>query len=220
MPKELGDEIMETYYRERATVYDEFYKVDRRKDGLIALGSWVVEQVRGRTVLEVAAGTGYWTELAATTARAVTATDCNVETLAVAAQRHLGNHVTLAVADAYQLPQFLGTFDAGMAMLWFSHVRKERRSEFLSHFTSRLTPGATILMLDQFYVEGVSSPISRRDEHDNLYTVRTLPSGATFEIIKNYPTEEELIEVISHVCEDMTVTRVDEFWSVSSRVRL
>ncbi|WP_409188746.1 class I SAM-dependent methyltransferase [Bradyrhizobium sp. RDM4] len=166
---------MEAYYRERATVYDEFYQVERRKNDLVALRSWVVKRVQGRTILEVAAGTGYWTEVAAPEARAITATDYNAETLAIAAQRRLGTHVTLAVADAYQLPNFSGAFDVGMAMLWWSHVRKERRREFLSHFISRLEPGALILMLDQFYVDGVSSPISRKDEYDNLYAVRTLP---------------------------------------------
>jgi SAM-dependent methyltransferase len=210
---------MEAYYRERATVYDEFYQVGRRKDDLVALKSWVLERVRDRTILEVAAGTGYWTEVAAPVARAITATDYNPETLAIAAQRRLGSHVTLTVADAYQLPEFTSTFDVGIAMLWWSHVQKQRRREFLSHFTSRLARGALILMFDQFYIESLSNPISRKDEWDNLYTVRTLPNGANYEIVKNYPTDKELIEAFSDVCEDVVVTRLGEFWTLSARVR-
>lgn len=210
---------MEAYYRERAAVYDEFYQVERRKADLAALRAWVVERVQGGTILEVAAGTGYWTEVAAPLALAITATDCNAETLAIAAEKHLGSHVTLAVADAYRLPDFPGTFDVGMAMLWWSHVRKERRREFLRHFTSRLAPGALLLMFDQFYIEGISAPVSRKDEWDNLYTVRTLPNGARYEIVKNYPSDEELIDALSDVCEDIVVKRLDEFWTVSARVR-
>jgi ubiquinone/menaquinone biosynthesis C-methylase UbiE len=210
---------MEAYYRERAAVYDEFYQVRRRQDDLVALRSWVVERVRNGTILEVAAGTGYWTAVAAAVARALTATDYNPETLAIAAQRSLGSNVRLIAADAYQLPQFSNTFDVGMAMLWWSHVPRQRRQEFLGHFASRLAPGALILMFDQFYVEGLSNPISRRDEWNNLYTVRALPNGATYEIVKNYPSDKELIDAFSDVCEDVEVTRLREFWTLSARVR-
>jgi ubiquinone/menaquinone biosynthesis C-methylase UbiE len=217
--KRTDYESMEAYYRERATVYDEFYQVGRRKDDLVALRSWVVERVQDGTILEVAAGTGYWTEIAAPVAKAITATDYNSEMLAIAAQRRLGSHVTLIAADAYRLPKFPGTFDVGMAMLWLSHIQKQRRREFLSHFTSRLAPGALVLMFDQFYIEGVSNPISRKDEWDNLYTVRRLPNGAKYEIVKNYPSDEELIDAFSDVCDNIAVTRLREFWTVSARVR-
>ncbi|MGJ4942003.1 class I SAM-dependent methyltransferase [Bradyrhizobium sp. HKCCYLS1011] len=210
---------MEAYYRERAAVYDEFYQVSRRQDDLVALRSWVVERVQNSTILEVAAGTGYWTEVAAPAAKTITATDCNPETLAIAAQRSLGSHVSLIVADAYQLPEFPDTFSAGMAMLWWSHVHRQRRQEFLSHFASRLAPGALILMFDQFYIEGLSSPISRRDEWNNLYTERVLPNGKTFEIVKNYPTDDEIIETFSDLCEHVEIARLREFWTVSARLR-
>jgi SAM-dependent methyltransferase len=210
---------MEAYYRERAAVYDEFYKVMRREDDLVALRSWVSERVQNSTILEVAAGTGYWTAVAAPVAKAITATDYNPETLAIAAQRSLGPHVKFAAADAYRLPEFPCTFDVGMAMLWWSHVHMQRRREFLTHFASRLAPGALVLMFDQFYVEGLSNPISRRDEWNNLYTVRTLPNGTTYEIVKNYPTDKELIDAFSDVCEGVEITRLHEFWTLSARVR-
>jgi hypothetical protein len=76
-----------------------------------------------------------------------------------------------------------------------------------------------VLMFDQFYVEGLSNPISRRDEWNNLYTVRTLPNGTTYEIVKNYPTDKELIDAFSDVCEGVEVTRLREFWTLSARVR-
>ena len=63
-----------------------------------------------RSILEVATGTGYWTEFAATVAKAITATDYNPETLAVAVKRKLGSHVAMRVADAYELPEFTSTY--------------------------------------------------------------------------------------------------------------
>ena len=107
------------------------------------LKSWLVEHVRGRHILEIAAGTGYWTEAAAAVAKAITATDYNPEMLAIAAARNLGSNVNLRTADAFALPKFGSPFDAGMAHMWWSHVGKERRQEFLSHFVSRLEPRAS-----------------------------------------------------------------------------
>jgi len=210
---------MEEYYRERASEYDKFYEVPERHDDLARLKGWLVEHVGGRTILEVAAGTGYWTETAASVAKAITATDINPEMLAIAAKRPLGPRVTLLAADAYALPEFAATFDTGMAHLWWSHVERQRQQQFLSHFVTRLQPGALLLMIDQIYVEGLSSPGCRHDEWGNQYTTRTLARGATFEIVKNYPTAEELRNSLQHVCENVSVTQLRHFWAVSARVR-
>jgi SAM-dependent methyltransferase len=210
---------MKNYYRERALEYDQIYQVARRQDELAYLKTWLIEHVRGRTILEIAAGTGYWTEVAAPVARAIVATDYNPETLAIAADRQLGRHVTFVPADAYALPEFAGVFDAGMAMLWWSHVEKQRRAEFLTHFTDRLEPGSLVAMIDQIYVEPYSSAISREDEWGNLYTLRKLASGITYEIIKNYPSDDELHAAFVGVCEDVSVVRTNEFWALSARVQ-
>ena len=83
----------------------------------------------GRTILEVAAGTGYWTAVAAPVAKAITATDINAETLAIAAARKLGEHVALVQADAGACRTLPERFDVGMAHLWWSHVRKQDRGQ-------------------------------------------------------------------------------------------
>ena len=95
---------MEIYYRDRAPEYDKFYQVPERQHDLKRLKSWLVEHVRGRHILEIAAGTGYWTEAAAAVAKAITATDYNPEMLAIAATRNLGSNVKLRTADAFALP--------------------------------------------------------------------------------------------------------------------
>jgi ubiquinone/menaquinone biosynthesis C-methylase UbiE len=119
--------MIEIYYRDRAPEYDDFYDIPERQRDLTRLKSWLRDYGRGRTILEVAAGTGYWTEAVATVAKAIVATDYNSEMLAIAAKRSLGPHVLLRAADAFALPEFDTTFDAGMAHMWWSHVAKERR---------------------------------------------------------------------------------------------
>jgi len=210
---------MEDYYRARAEEYDEFYEIPERQDDLVRLKAWLVERTRGRSILEVAAGTGHWTQAAAQVAKTITATDYNRETLALAARRSLGPHVTLLTADAYALPEFAATFDVGMAHLWWSHVGKQRRHEFLSHFVSRLQAGASILMIDQVYVEGLCRPVSSVDEWGNLLAVRKLKSGATYEIIKNYPAGDELENSFAPFSDNVEIMLLDHFWALSARLR-
>jgi hypothetical protein len=45
------------------------------------------------------------------------------------------------------------------------------------------------VLLDNLYVPGSSTPISRTDETGDTYQLRALASGETFEVLKNFPTE-------------------------------
>jgi 2-polyprenyl-3-methyl-5-hydroxy-6-metoxy-1,4-benzoquinol methylase len=208
---------MEEYYRERAAEYDAIYKVPDRQDDLVHLRAWLEEQVRGRTVLEIAAGTGHWTEAAATAAKVITATDLVPETLAIARERRLGPHVTYAKADAYALPDFGPGFEVGMAHMWWSHVGRQNRRKFLAHFASRLQPQATLLMIDQNHVDGFCGPVSRLDAWGNQLTLRKLQNGATYEIIKNFPSPEDIRESLAGICRDIDVVWYRHFWAVSAR---
>ena len=147
--------MLTDYYRKRASEYDTLYTAAAWQSELAVLRDWLVARVCGRTVLEVAAGTGYWTAVAAPMASTITATDINPEMLAIASAKDLGAHVALVQADCWMLPQFPGAFEVGMAHLWWSHVRKQDRSRFLSHFASRLRKRATLLMIDQNQRAGV-----------------------------------------------------------------
>ncbi|HXI06750.1 MAG: class I SAM-dependent methyltransferase [Phreatobacter sp.] len=212
-------DTMQEYYRARAAEYDLFYQAPERQNDLAQLKSWLIERTRGQSILEIAAGTGYWTEVVAPVAKAVTATDLNAETLEIAATRQLGDRVILRVADAYALPKPAMAFDVGMAHLWWSHVGRQKRKRFLSHFASRLRPGATLLMIDQLYVEGFTSPVSQQDRWGNRYTIRRLKDGSTYEIIKNFPQPGELEEAFREVCTNISVLRFEHFWALSAQVR-
>jgi ubiquinone/menaquinone biosynthesis C-methylase UbiE len=210
---------LEDYYRSRAPEYDRFYQNPARQNDLARLRAWLTDYVRDRTILEVAAGTGYWTEVAAPVCKAITATDPVTETLAFAAKRRLGSNVLLRTADAYDLSQFNSMFDTGMAHFWWSHIEKQRQLEFLSRFMRCLEPDALVLMIDQIYVEGICPTMSRYDEWHNRYELRTLQNGATYEIVKNYPSDEELKASFAQFGKDIRIMRLDHFWALSARNR-
>lgn len=211
--------MLAEYYQKRARQYDSLYATAAWQPDLQVLHDWLTSRVRGRTVLEIAAGTGHWTTIAAQTATAITATDINAEMLAIAAAKDLGAHVALVQADCWDLPHFPTAFQVGMAHLWWSHVRRQDRGRFLSHLASRLQPRATLLMIDQTHVPDFGAPISRRDAAGNSYEKRWLENGEAFEIVKNYPDEDELAHSVDEACEDTEVLRLNWFWALRATFR-
>lgn len=209
--------MLAEYYRKRAAEYDAFYSDPARQADLAALRAWLVEQARGRRILEVAAGTGYWTAVAAPVAASVTATDINAEPLAIAAGKLHGASVTLLQADAWELPVLPGSFDLGMAHLWWSHVRGQDRAAFLARFAMHLEPGATLLMIDENLVEKVGAPISRRDADGNTWQHRWLTTGEQYGIVKNYFDTAELERSLGTMCEGVEILQLKHFWALMAR---
>ena len=170
------DSKLRRYYADRAAEYDRVYEKPERQVDLEALRSWLPGRFTGSRVLEVACGTGYWTQAVASVAAVVVALDAAPETLALARSRPANAAVRFLVADAYRLPQGLGEFNAALAAFWFSHVPLARRHEFLAGLASVLTPGARVVLVDNRYVDGSSTPLCgrRRRRAVPLHRVRLL----------------------------------------------
>lgn len=210
---------MAAYYRARAGEYDEVYAFPARAADLAILRAWLADRVRGRSVLEVAAGTGYWTLAAAPVARCILATDINLETLAIAAARQPGATVAFQAADAFDLPRLPDPPEVGMAHLWWSHVKLQDQQRLLSHLATRLQPRARLLMIDETFVRHLSTPPSRRDAVGNSYQTRILLDGGLFEVVKNHPDEAALRHSLEPLCEDVTVQWLRHFWAVAATFR-
>ena len=52
-------------------------------------------------------------------------------------------------------------------MFWWSHVPRQRIGEFLASLHGRLEPGARVVLMDNRFVEGSSTPVSEIDAYGN-----------------------------------------------------
>jgi hypothetical protein len=126
--------------------------------------------------------------------RAITALDAAEETLAIArSKQYPAGRVEFTQGDAYALPD-RPPHDALFAGFWWSHVPLARLDAFLAGAARAVAPGAVVAFLDNRYVEGSSTPLSRRDAEGNTYQTRKLDDGSTHEVLKNFPSERELVE--------------------------
>ena len=204
-----------TYYAKRAREYEVVYSKPERQVDLQYLRERIPTRFAGRSVLEVACGTGYWTQFIAQSARIICATDLTEETLAIARGKNIAaSRALFKVADAMALPADLGTFDSAFCGFWWSHLAHAQIDAFIASLHARLVPGATVLLLDNRYVEGSSTPISRRTAEGDTYQLRHLANGSNYDVLKNFPSEEDIRTQLRGRAINVQYTALQYYWLV------
>ena len=209
---------MPEYYAARAKEYDAIYLKPERQSDLRAMETWLPTQIGSGSTLEIACGTAYWTQFYAPHCKQVLAIDAAIETLEIARARVPLTQVQFIVGDAYQLPSSPDRFDAAFAGFWWSHVPINRQHEFLRGLHQSLQPGAQVVLIDNRYVEGSSTPISDRDADGNTYQTRLLKDGSAHRVFKNFPTAQQLRDVAAPYASQIEVVEWPYFWALSYRL--
>lgn len=192
------------YYRARAVEYDEWWeRLGRYDRGSEARKRWFTEraevltqldrlQLRG-DVLELACGTGIWTERLVATAKAVTAIDASEEMIAINRRRlgHAAAKVSYIQTDLFAWEP-KRRFDAVVFCFWISHVPAERLERFLQAVAAALIPGGRL-----FFVDSKRDPSSTAVNHDlpdpdAEVMTRRLNDGSEYHIVKNFWPSPEL----------------------------
>ena len=207
------------YYPQRAPEYAEVYAKPERQADLAELKRLLAPLGAGRRVLEIAAGTGYWTQVIAPGAASVTATDLNPETLAVAAGRDYGPaRPVLMTADAYRLDAVQGEFDLVFGGFWWSHVARADTGRFLAGVAARAEPGARLVLADNRYVPGSNHPITRTGPDGDTFQLRRLRDGREYEVLKNFPDRGQLAADLAPWAADLRYAELEYYWLASTEL--
>jgi SAM-dependent methyltransferase len=195
------------YYSGRAAEYDESVGYGKAQfEATVAPLKMLLGNIfKGADVLEIACGTGYWTEALAPFARSIVGIDLDEASLRLAGNRLAAHrNVRLQRADAYSLEDLGGEkdrFSGGFGMCWWSHIPKSKLAGFLGKLQKKLEPGASVVFVDQLPYEHDGR--RRLDEEGNLLEQRRLSDGSCYEIVKNFPTETEVCDVLNGFAKKM-----------------
>jgi 2-polyprenyl-3-methyl-5-hydroxy-6-metoxy-1,4-benzoquinol methylase len=201
----LADQV--DYYRRRAREYD----VTAYGDVAVArarIDRLVAEMQPTGKVLEIACGTGLWTEALAGLAETVTAIDAAAEAIEIARARVRSPKVTFEVADVFSWTTS-ERFDVVFFSAWLSHVPTSRLEQFWQLLRVLLAAGGRVLFIDE-HVDGreKESYVAGRDE----IVERRLQGGETFRIIKNFVDPQRLEAWLRGMGWDCQVRRDGSDW--------
>ena len=204
-PDPIGGEMV-AYYEARAPEYDDWYlRRGRYSHGPIhdtawnaeldAAGRWLDGLSMDGRIVELAAGTGWWSPLLAQKGE-LWLFDAAEGPLERARDRLLahGLRAHLHVRDAWAEPdgEPAGVLFAGF---WLSHVERRRTGEFIGLASRWLAPGGRLAIIDS-----LPDPQSGAADHGPVATdgrsVRRLADGREFTIIKVYRTPDEVAAVL------------------------
>jgi 2-polyprenyl-3-methyl-5-hydroxy-6-metoxy-1,4-benzoquinol methylase len=175
------------YYRRRASEYDvtAYGDVAAFRARIARL---VAEMHPSGRALELACGTGLWTEALADVADTVLAIDSAPEMLAIARDRVKSANVRFEIADVFSWTTE-ETFDVIFFAAWLSHVPISRFDQFWLMLRKLLAEDGRVLFIDEpidvrekeAYVPGMDEIVERR-----------LNDGRAFRVVKNFIDPEAL----------------------------
>ncbi len=222
-------EEMKLYYRARAAEYDEwFYRQGRYDRDPDSNARWFVEveevyaalDAAGMEgdILELAPGTGIWTERLLRRAHLITAVDASPEMIELNSARVGAGRVTYLLADLFTW-QPERQYDAVFFGFWLSHVPLERLDAFFRMVAQALRPGGRL-----FFVDGRREPTSTASNHQlpdpgAQVMTRRLNDGRAFQIVKNFFDPRMLEARCSEAGLDVRVRESPTFFIYGTGIR-
>jgi 2-polyprenyl-3-methyl-5-hydroxy-6-metoxy-1,4-benzoquinol methylase/ribosomal protein S18 acetylase RimI-like enzyme len=194
------------YYQARASEYDEWFLRRGRYDRGSELNrqwSREVEQVRdlldrfgpeGR-VLELACGTGLWTQQLAKRALTITAVDAVAEVIELNRQRVRSPNVKYIQADIFNWqPEAL--YDVVFFAFWLSHVPAHRFDAFWRTVRGALKSTGRVFFVDSRYEPTSTAGNHQLGDKNAGIVSRKLNDGREYRIVKIFHDRQQLEETL------------------------
>jgi demethylmenaquinone methyltransferase/2-methoxy-6-polyprenyl-1,4-benzoquinol methylase len=193
------------FYRARAPEYDDWWqrrgrydrggeadRVEWQREVEIVDAALAAFAPRG-DVLELAGGTGWWTERLARTATRLTVVDGSPEALALNRERVRRPDLDYVVADLFSWRPSR-RHDVAFFSFWLSHVPRARFGDFWSLVRSCLMPGGRVFLIDSRN-DPTPEPASEDPivvEYGQDLHRRRLGNGSEYRVVKVMYEPDEL----------------------------
>lgn len=220
------------YYAARAPEYDEWWLRSGRHDrGPEFRSRWIGETTEVRAalsafgahgrILEIACGTGWWTQQLAEGAKEVTALDASsemlercrarVETAGLGAER-----VRYLLADLWEwTPE--RRYDEVFFGFWLSHVPEQRFDDFWALVGAALAPGGRVFFVDSASDEGSSGASGQGVAEETEQ--REVADGRRFDVVKRYYDPRWLRDRLAAIGWEFEVRTTAEFFLYAQGAR-
>ena len=216
------------YYSARAPEYDQwFYREGRYDQGDDFKRQWeseaqtvrdqLLNAPRQTHILEMAPGTGIWTEQLIKLGDQVTALDASPDMIAINQAKLGSDKVTYIQTDLFAWrPQ--QTYDMVFFGFWLSHVPADKLSPFLRTVHQALKPGGRLFFIDSQKLEQSVASLQDAKRRDDLQT-RKVSDGREYEIVKIYYDPAQLSSTLRDHGFDIEVRATPTFFIYADGIK-
>lgn len=125
----------------------------------------------------------------------------------------------LESADLSTLDVEPGQYTAVYAEFLWAQVPRENQDKFLKQLREKFGKDVLLVLMGEDYVDGVSFPVARTDQHGNTFEFQKDDEGNRFEVMKNYPSDSWLRKRIGIAAREIKVLRSEYYWVVTARLK-
>jgi demethylmenaquinone methyltransferase/2-methoxy-6-polyprenyl-1,4-benzoquinol methylase len=210
------------YYRARSNEYDEwFFRQGRYNRGPELNQLWFneIEALRREVdsfkpaddILELACGTGIWTQFLLRYSDRITAVDASPEVIAVNKERTKSPKVRYIEADLFNW-QPDNKYDVVFFAFWLSHVPPERFASFWRSVEKALKPQGRVFFIDSRFEQTSTAKNHVLENHQDTVIKRRLNDGREFNIVKVFYETKELEDKVQDAGWNITVESTPQYF--------
>lgn len=160
--------------------------------------------------MELAAGTGWWTEKLVKYADHITAVDSSSETLAICKAKVGAQKVSFIKDDIFSFkPDKL--YDLVFFSFWLSHVPPDKFNSFWQLVSNSLKKNGRVFFIDSLKHE-TPKPKSNSQKPEDITSLRNLKSGKEFKIIKIFYQPQKLSQKLQKLGWQVKVKSTPNFF--------
>jgi demethylmenaquinone methyltransferase/2-methoxy-6-polyprenyl-1,4-benzoquinol methylase len=217
------------YYRARANEYDEwFYRIGRYDRGTEINQAWFNEvAVLKRelhqvgvveNILELACGTGIWTQELVKLGKKVTALDASSEMIEINRNKLDNTNIEYRQVDLFAWePE--AEYDLVFFSFWLSHVPPALLNSFLTKVYQSVRIGGKAFIIDSRFEPTSTAKNHILDKNGNICINRKLNDGREFNILKIFYQPEQLQEHLLQVGFQADVKVTDKYFIYATGIK-
>lgn len=228
MIKEIQEQI--AYYNARSQEYDEwFYRIGRYDRGLEQNQRWFNEVdvlksalydiSKVNSILELACGTGIWTQELLHIGNEITAIDASAEMIVIN-KKKLND---TKIVDYQQVDLFswqpTTQYDLVFFSFWLSHVPPTQVDDFLAKVYRAVLPYGKVFIIDSCF-DATSTAKDHVFENKNaIYQRRKLNNGQEYHIYKIYYQPNILLDKLTQVGFQASVKQTNNYFIYAEGIK-
>ncbi|MBW4610714.1 MAG: class I SAM-dependent methyltransferase [Hassallia sp. WJT32-NPBG1] len=201
----MTDKIIQeqiAYYRARANEYDEWFcrlgRYDRGeefnqrwKDEVAVVKRALHELKAAENILELACGTGIWTQELVKIGKKITAFDASEEVIEINRRKLHSSNVKYQQLDLFAWEPDI-EYDLVFFAFWLSHVPPTLLDLFLTKVYNYVRVGGQVFLVDSRFEPTSTAKNHFFEDDKKIYQTRKLNNGEEFQIIKIFYQPDEL----------------------------